>query len=274
MQYINKCLLCGGNNFLLYKNGIYGKDIYICANCKLVFTNPQPIQEELLKKYGKEYYAHWITSEQQKRRIKLWKRRLNVVKKILPQGKLLDVGCGEGLFLYCAKQAGYDVWGVEISEFAVKYAKEKFKLNILNSTLENSNFSNNSFDIITFWHTLEHLPSPDITLKKAYQLLKPGGYLIAAVPNINDVIGQKFYRFIYGHYSPLYTSEAKEPHLYHFSSDTLKNFLKKCNFNSIKIKCDFAQVDPYWRIIEYISFYFSKALGKDFYLAILAIAQK
>ncbi len=274
MRNIGKCMICNGDKFTPYKNGVYGKYIYTCTECKLVFTNPQPEQNDLLKRYGNDYYTHWTSPKQQERRIKLWKRRFKIVKKLLPSVRLLDVGCGEGLFLYTAKQNGYDVYGIEVSEFAVKYAKEKFGLNINNTALENSDFPDNSFDIITFWHTVEHLSSPEITLKKAEQLLKPGGYLIIAVPNVDDVIGQEFYRFVNRQYFQIYTPDSKEPHLYHFSVDTLKLLLQKCNFKIIKIKTDFCQVDPYWRIIEYVSYYVSKMLRKKWYLAILAIAQK
>lgn len=274
MLEVSQCIICNGTDFIPYKNGLYGIHIYICTNCKLVFTNLQPDQNELLEKYGSDYYSHWITPKQQLRRQKLWQNRVKVVKRVMPSGKLLDVGCGEGLFLWCAKQSGYDVSGIEVSEFAVKYAEEKFGLSIYNTTLENSNFSDNSFDIITFWHTLEHLSHPEITLKKAYHLLKPGGHLFVAVPNIHDIIGQKFYRLINGYYFQIYTSDSKEPHLYHFSYITLKLLLEKNNFRVVRLGPDFCQVDPYWKIIEKISYYVSKLFGKDWYLSILAVARK
>ena len=274
MRYLNECMICSGTNFSPYKNGAYGKEIYICDNCTLVFTNPQPDFAELLKKYGEEYYSHWITPDQQTRRIGLWNRRLKIVKKFIRTGKLIDVGCGEGLFIYCAGQQGYDVSGVEISDFAVQYAKEKFKLNIINSKLEESNLPENSFDIITFWHVLEHLSSPDITLKEAYRILKPGGFLFLSTPNIEDLIGQEFYRLINGHYFQISTPESQEPHLYHFSAKTLSILAKRCNFKIRKTGTDFCQVDPYWRIVECVSYIVSKLLNKNWQLANLLVAQK
>lgn len=274
MRQIERCIICAGKDFIQYRAGLYGKDICACANCQLVFTNPQPDPGELLTKYGADYYAHWIRPEQRARRVKLWTRRVKVVKKVFPSGKLLDVGCGEGLFLDCAQRAGYEVAGLEVSEYAVKYAKKEFGLKIHQTSLENADFPGDAFDIITLWHTIEHLPSPDITLQKAYQLLKPGGYLIVAVPNIADVIGQGFYRLVQGHYFQIYTPAAKEPHLYHFSAATLKLLLEKCGFKVVVIGADFAQVDPSWRIIEQLSYLFSKISGKKAYLAILAVARK
>lgn len=274
MRQIDKCMLCGGTEFVQYRVGIYGKDICACANCELVFTNPQPEPGELSAKYGADYYARWVSPEQRVRRNKLWARRVKAVKRICPSGKLLDVGCGEGLFLHCAQKAGYAVNGLEISEFAVKYAKKEYGLDIHQGSLENADFPNDAFDIITFWHTLEHVPAPDITLQKARQLLKPGGYLIVAVPNVDDVIGQGFYRMRRGHYFQIYTPDSKEPHLHHFSTATLKRLLEKCNFRISAMGADFCQVDPYWRVIEYVSYLFSKISGRKAYLAILAVSRK
>jgi 2-polyprenyl-3-methyl-5-hydroxy-6-metoxy-1,4-benzoquinol methylase len=267
-------MLCGGTDFVQYRAGIYGRDICACARCKLVFTNPQPEPGELLTRYGADYYAHWIKPEQRARRKKLWDRRVKVVKKVFPSGKLLDVGCGEGLFLHCAQKAGYEVAGLEISEFAVAYAKKEFELDIQQNCLENAEFPENSFDIVTLWHTLEHMPHPDITLRKAYQLLKPGGHLIVAVPNLDDIIGQGFYRLMQGHYCQFYTPDSKEPHLYHFTTASLKNLLAKCRFKISSIDADFCQIHPYWRVIEHISYLFSKISGRKAYLAILAVARK
>ncbi len=274
MRKIERCIICNSENFQQYKNGKYGKDIYICMNCKLVFTNPQPELEELKERYNSDYYSYMISPEKKYRRTKLWQKRLSLVKNLASSGKILDVGCGDGSFLYYAKKEGYEVYGIEISEFAAKYAKEKYGLTVLNCTLESTDFKNNYFDVITFWHTLEHLNQPDLAIKKAHDLLKPEGFLVVAVPNINDIIGQKFFWLLHRQYHKLYTPESIEPHLYHFSSTTLKLLLMKCGFKKINIKCDFAQVDPYWRMIEKLSFYFSKLSCKDYYLAILTISQK
>ena len=274
MRQIGTCMLCGRTDFVQYRAGIYGKDICACTNCNLVFTNPRPEPDALLGRYGADYYAHWISPEQRARRIKLWARRVKIVKKVFPSGRLLDVGCGEGLFLDCARKAGYEVTGLEVSGFAVKYAKKEFGLNVHHASLENADLPGNAFDIITLWHTLEHMPDPDIVLCKARQLLKPGGCLIVAVPNVEDIIGQGFYRMMRGHYFQIYMPDSKEPHLYHFSTATLKRLLEKCGFKIAAMGADFCQVDPCWRVVEHVSYLFSKVSGQTAYLAILAVARK
>lgn len=187
MNKLNSCIICNNNKFSVYKNGTMGEDIWKCENCGLVFTNPRPDFNSLKGKYGQEYFSYWIRPDQQKRRIKLWERRLKLVKQIVPTGKLLDVGCGEGLFISRAQRAGYEVYGIEISTFGTNYAKEKLGLkNVYNCLLEEANFKKETFDIIIFWHVLEHLLYPNRTLEVAYSLLRPDGYVIIAVPNVED----------------------------------------------------------------------------------------
>lgn len=269
-----ECLICGGKEFAQYKNGSYGGDLRECLGCGLVATWPQPDLLELTKRYGSEYYAHWISEEQKKRRIELWKRRAKVTGKVCRSGKLLDVGCGEGLFLHTVKELGYETAGLELSEYAAGYARKEFGLEVRNASIGDAGFGDGTFDVITFWHVLEHLADPLSALEKARRLLKPGGRLLVAVPNINDDLGQAFYRLRTGNYFQIYTPDSKEPHLYHFSTATLRRLLEKAGFTLERLTADFAQVDPYWRVIEWVSFAASVITRKEMYLALLAVARK
>lgn len=87
-------------------------------------------------------------------------------------------------------------------------------------------------------------------------------------------IGYFFHKVLYGKYPLLYSKDAKEPHLFHFSIDTLTMLIKKCNFTPIKRGADFCQVDPYWRKIEFFAFIISKIIRKSQYLSILIIGKK
>jgi 2-polyprenyl-3-methyl-5-hydroxy-6-metoxy-1,4-benzoquinol methylase len=251
-----------------------GEEIFYCVGCGLVFTHPRPSWAELRKRYDESYYSYWITPLQHKRRVKLWRGRAKIIRQLKPEGRILDVGCGTGLFLHICEKMGYSSTGTEISAFAVKYCKKEYGISIENTSLEDSGFKPESFDMITFWHVLEHLPQPQKTLEKARDLLKPDGYLVIAVPNVESKIGHNFYRLLTGGYCPLYTADSKEPHLFHFSTKTLKLFLEKCGFRVIRATADFAQVNPRWKIIERIAFCASKLTGKDWYDSLLMIAKK
>lgn len=276
MSQINseKCIVCASNNFRLYLAGAMGEEIFYCAGCGLVFTHPRPSRDELKKRYDESYYSYWITPLQQKRRVKLWMGRAKIIQQLKLKGQILDVGCGTGLFLHICQKMGYSVCGTEISSFAVEYCKKEYGISVDNTSLEDSRFKPESFDIITFWHVAEHLAWPQKVLEKARELLKSEGYLVIAVPNVESKISHNFYRLLRGIYCPLYTADSKEPHLFHFSTKTLKFLLEKCGFRVIRITADFAQVDPRWKVIERIAFGVSKITGKDWYDSILMVAKK
>lgn len=267
-------MLCGNTEFEPYQNGRLGVHIDCCKKCGLVFTNPQPGMEDLAGRYEGDYYEHWLKPLQQKRRQRLWKRRLARVRHFASGTRLLDVGCGDGLFLRTARDAGYEVTGTEISEAAVQIAMDRHGLNVQHGLLPDCKLKEASFDIITLWHSLEHMPDPEASLHTAHSLLKPGGHVVIAVPNVNDRLGQEFYKYVKGRYMPIYTTDSKEPHLFHFSNHTLRRLVTKCDFKVDYCGVDFCQVDPYWRVIEHMSWVVSWIWRPRLYLANLAVGRR
>ncbi len=271
---MDKCLICGGLEFSLYKEGAYGSRISQCGGCGLVFTSDKVDPEGLALRYGEEYYSGWLGPVHKKRRERLWERRTSRLLGLCGRGRLLDAGCGEGLFLHTARGRGYEVGGVEFSPYAASYARERYGLEVQNCRFEDCSYPDASFDIVTFWHVLEHLIDPLAALKRARALLRPGGFLVAAVPNVEDLLGQEFYRAVRGEYFKVYTPESKEPHLFHFSPDSFRRLIELAGFRVEKLGADFAQVDPYMRVVEWASWAVSFALGRKIYLALLAVARK
>ncbi len=155
--------------------------------------------------------------------------RIGLLESIVPQGRLLEIGCGRGYFLHLAKERGYDVTGIEISPVAAEYAKGKYNIHVLTGDMEKMGPLKMSFDIVTLWHVLEHFYDPAAVLEKVNKLLDPGGYLILEVPNFNSL---KFRltavknRWRGGNH-PRY-------HLSFFTLGTLRKMLKKSGFTAIK----------------------------------------
>jgi 2-polyprenyl-3-methyl-5-hydroxy-6-metoxy-1,4-benzoquinol methylase len=157
-------------------------------------------------------------------------------------GKLLDVGCGMGYFVkHVAKYAGWEVWGCEISEHAVCYAKRKLGLtNIISGKIEEANFCDQSFDIITLWDVIEHIPNPDPFLAKINQFLKPGGLVFLHTPNVNIQLPKaKLKRFIKGMNPKIHYLEAKD-HVNIYSEKTISTILLRNGFENI----DFIHLKP------------------------------
>lgn len=108
------------------------------------------------------------------------------------RGRLLDVGCGNGSFLDQMRQLGWDVTGVEPDGAAVTVAREKLGLQVFEGSLEEAGLPAGHYDAITMNHVIEHLPDPIVTLKECHRVLKPGGELVVATPNIKGMGSQFF----------------------------------------------------------------------------------
>jgi len=129
---------------------------------------------------------------------------LDEIEKIKqPPGKILDIGCYEGFFLSEARVRGWDCHGVEPNRGGAAFARDTLHLNIKQCVLENANYVNNCFDVITVLATLEHLPDPLGTLNAIKRILKTNGCLIITVPTIPfylPLIKSKWRMFIGDHY--------------------------------------------------------------------------
>lgn len=143
--------------------------------------------------------------------------------------RLLDVGCGNGLYLDFAKARGAEVYGNDVDEYQLrpiinKHGREKIRIGELKDNAWDSEF----FDDATLWHQLEHDFDPLTTIKEIYRILKPGGTVVVDVPNIDCLE-----RSIFGRYWAMY---AVPSHLNHFSPKSLTKLLEKNGFAVSEIR--------------------------------------
>jgi len=244
-------------------NNIQGEfNIVKCENCKLAFSNPRlrndqlknhyyitndfgsPIEKvDLINQisfvYNKHFLVNYFNYPFGKKNLrykfihyplylrirKKFKKTLNVPKYI-KNGKVLEIGCSYGTYLFQLKKIGWDVKGIELSKKAVDHGKNKLNLDILNLDIQDFE-SEEKFDIIYLRMVLEHVESPKIVLKKCYSLLKPYGKLVLILPDISGLEVRIYKKFAYTLQLPY--------HLYHFTPITIKNYLILLNFQNIKI---------------------------------------
>jgi 2-polyprenyl-3-methyl-5-hydroxy-6-metoxy-1,4-benzoquinol methylase len=227
------CILCHcPNRSLLFQKEEW--TVFRCSHCGLGFLDPRPNQEELNKIYKKSYFQNQydqglkLESPEMKRRITQEDHRIKFFRLYKKRGRVIDLGCGLGYFLLACRMHGYDVAGVDISDYAASYVENELKIPIKIGTLEEIKFENASIDIITMWHFLEHTSNPVDYLKKVATWLKPDGLLVVDVPNYEGTDAQKTWNEWVGWQLPY--------HFSHFTPKTLTDILLECGFKTIRTK--------------------------------------
>ena len=144
-------------------------------------------------------------------------------------GRLLDVGCGNGGFLMLAKQAGWQVEGLDFDAGAVHAARSR-GLEVHHGGVEVLSGRNVCYDVITLCHVIEHVHDPIATLRRLHALLKPGGVLWLDTPNLSSLGSSRF--------GPHWRGLETPRHLVLFSPEAIEIALTKAGFHSFQ---------QYWR---------------------------
>src|SRR5205823_1209681 len=199
-----------------------------CQSCGLCFTNPRPSRQSITSFYPDSYRPHQTPDARRRRPRPVspgsWARPRNE-RLALPwhgEGRLLDFGCGGGSYLERMARQGWRVTGVDASPAAVNRIRNDLGLNAHVGSLPHARLHAESFDVVTMWHSLEHVHDPLDVLRQARRLLAPGGKLVVAVPNIDSLPFRWFGHAWYGLDLPR--------HLTHFSAWTLKLMLQRAGF--------------------------------------------
>jgi SAM-dependent methyltransferase len=206
----------------------YGKiwDLSRCDNCTHIFANPCPSPEFIQSLYGE--IEDPLYQEEAQGRSKNFERILTRLGKIHPDdGILIDVGAATGILMDLARSRGWSVEGIEPSSWAVRVAREKYDLEILEGVFETAPLQKERYTVVSMVDFLEHIPHPFDALKIAKEILAPEGTLCLVTPDINSlaarIMGQKWW-----HYRP--------GHLGYFSEKSLRTVLQKAGFRVFQMR--------------------------------------
>jgi len=147
---------------------------------------------------------------------------------------LLDIGCGPGLFLGLAQQAGFDVTGVELNQALAEQARRRTGAEVLVGELEALNFEDRRFDVITLLDLIEHVADPIGILKRCHDLLKPGGHVVLYTPNHKSLIvriAEMLFRSSRGRIAAPVREIFDGVHVVFFDVKSLKHALGKAGFD-------------------------------------------
>jgi len=151
---------------------------------------------------------------------------LKVLRKYKKKGKLLDIGCSTGFLLDEARKQGWQAYGIELSKWAVEYAKDKLGLeNIIQGELRDAGHADSFFDVVIMKDTIEHLADVKGTLIEIRRILKPDGLLYINTPNIDSSVSKILRARWWG---------IKQSHLYYFTRRTLNEMLISTGFKPVK----------------------------------------
>jgi 2-polyprenyl-3-methyl-5-hydroxy-6-metoxy-1,4-benzoquinol methylase len=238
-----------------------------CSACGLLYTNPRPTSAALGHYYSHQYYAlrgvgsAGAVRVRSPRRQRLWRAamthglgyppdptadsalarllagpiawrlRHNWRRMAIPwhgQGRLLDFGCGNGRFLVLQRSRGWQVCGLDFSPEVVGQARAELGLDAQVGTWPGSAMADRTFDFITAWHVLEHLPDPSGWTAQALRQLTPGGYLQVCTPNSDSWSRRVFGNDWRGWEVPV--------HFNHFTAAQLARLLQDQGFTVVSIR--------------------------------------
>ena len=147
----------------------------------------------------------------------------------LGHGRVLDLGCGPGFFLNVARSAGWTVQGIEISEAASAYARQTLQLPVLNSEIEIGLVPPATFDLVTMWDVIEHVPDPlRARSKAASDALRPGGGLVLTTGDVDSVVAK-----LSGERWHLYNLPE---HFYFHTERSLRSLAKQAGFRPVAVR--------------------------------------
>lgn len=231
------CSICGSSDHSIFctaedrlqiRPGVV-YEVWCCSACGYGWTEPSPADEELAEFYPPTYLGDFekVIEEYLSGRLagtSSWKmetEKAELVEKYVQSGRLLDIGCGEGKFLWSLDPKRWQRVGIDLNQPLIEAARNKIPdLDLHVGTIDDEVLEEEGYDVITFWHALEHIPDPSRALARTARLLRPGGLAFISLPKVESLQAQWFRR----HW---YAFGDVPRHLHHFSSTSLKLLLSQ-----------------------------------------------
>ncbi len=237
------CPICECSGDIKIRHTKNGYNIYRCDDCKLLFVHPRPSTHDLLEIYNESYFKRGnkykaVHNPRQRYNYSYNdEQKIIIINKYYMSGKLLDVGCAMGDFLYRAKQEAFDVMGVEISSYCADYVRNDLGINVHNGDLLSARLPSNAYDVVTLWDVIEHLENPFETLNEINRVLRPGGILCLSTGDAGSL-----YARVTGRFWHLLTPPQ---HLLYFNPENIGKILSRSGFvvNTVVHSGKYATVD-------------------------------
>jgi len=232
----DRCDFCESRNISPYAVDYKGIQIFRCRNCGIQFMNPPYADSHL-----EEYYSHFTFEEP------AWDEALHychnfylslVERFAVNKGRILDVGTGKGHLLLAARQRGWQPVGYDVDEQSEIPISKKLGVEIVCGDFTKIPWEPESFDAVYMHQVIEHLKRPVPHLKTIHSILKKGGILFAAQPNIHSLAA----RFKFGleklglRKKNIGAYYGTEGHLWYYTPRTMSSILRKSGFEVLYLR--------------------------------------
>lgn len=228
------CVLCGGAAFR-DRHEIAGHAVRDCAVCGLTQLDPMPARERLEELYGDAYFesdddgvGYGDYAAQEEEYLATFADDVARIRTFVPEGRMLEVGCGFGYFLRAASQAGYEVFGVDASERAVAESRRHFPERVFQGAVADvAALAAHRFDVIFAAHLIEHISDPRPFVRDLAARLDDGGHLVLVTPNLHSLLARLSGR--------RWVSFKVPEHVVFYQPETIRALLADCGLDVVAI---------------------------------------
>ena len=251
------CYICGSERSRLLCEIPTGT-IVRCLDCQTVYRAAVVTGIDYNRLYQDQatmetpfYLAKKMAADPNIEPLPTFARGLKRLAQLRPPGRLLDVGCSYGAFMVLAQKAGWNVFGVELSDYTAQFAREERGLDVYNGTVEQAAYPQGHFDAVTLWDVIEHFDNPVATLKEIHRIMAPGAILIVFTINQESLlseVGHILYRLSLTRWKRLMTLFYYTHHNFFFSPRTISTLLRRVGFEIADLQFGAANVAR-WRIV-------------------------
>jgi 2-polyprenyl-3-methyl-5-hydroxy-6-metoxy-1,4-benzoquinol methylase len=228
------CDACGSAQvdvFLTAPDRYHGRQVQYrlvrCRQCSMVRLDDPPPPERMGEHYGADYDRSVTAAGDDPGR---WRGRWETLSQYKSGGAILDLGCSAGGFLEGLKNSSWQLYGIEMSDDVAQKARARTGAEVFVGDILDAPFPEESFDVITCFHVLEHLYQPKEILERVSKWLKPGGIFYMMVPNIDSAGAHIFKSYWYALELPR--------HLTHFSPKSLGKLAQSVGLEVVSMTTD------------------------------------
>ena len=245
-----RCLVCDSPAASI-RYRLSRASVITCEACEQIYLHPLPSEEDIRALFTRlytdgddampelqGYYRFCFDDRPENPLVQLYESWLDTMEQHRPPGKLLDIGCGAGLFLVVARRRGWQPIGVDQCEDAARHAVERFGCEVRVGNVESFAFGER-FDAVTMWDILEHARRPVELLRTVRGALAPGGIVALATPNqrnVLDVLGRAVYlasdKRATGPLEKFYVDQ----HFLYFTPESLSRVLVRAGLFAVELR--------------------------------------